>query len=108
MTFFIFILAVLNLVIFNMLYTHFMPILKPKFKALGLRWTYHAQAFFEIHFWQIEDIKRRDIKKRTPVPIVEVPKHQIPDSWSWIVKVRNVENLDFETFEELDTKLLEK
>lgn len=100
MTFFTFIIAVIIAFIFNSLLNQF----KPQIKAFGLRWTYHAQAFFEVHFWQIEDIKRRDRQKKG----FKVPKQEFKnvvilrsevegDSTSWNVVVKNIELLEYET-----------
>jgi hypothetical protein len=104
MTFPIFLIACLNAFIFWQLLDYF----KPQIKAFGLRWTYHAQAFFEIHFYQIEDIKRRDRIKNKVTVVQEVRAVDAPRAWRWEVKTHNVENKEYETIEIIDNLLESK
>lgn len=95
MTFFTFLIAFANALIFRALFDKF----KPNLKAFGLRCTYHAQAFFEIHFYQIEDIKRRDRIKNKVHVVQEVREVDVPRAWRWGVKVQNMERKEYETIE---------
>lgn len=95
MTFLTFLIACINAFIFSRLFDYF----KPQIKAFGLRWTYHLQAFFEVHFWQIEDIKRRDKIKNKVHVIQEVEAVDAPRAWRWEVKVQDIERKEYETIE---------
>jgi hypothetical protein len=95
MTFFTFLIACINAVIFWRL----LDVFKPQLKAFGLKCTYHAQAFFEIHFYQIEDIKRRDRIKNKVTVIQEVRAVDAPRAWRWEVKVQDIERKKYETIE---------
>lgn len=95
MTFYEFLIACINLLVFRALFDKF----KPQLKTFGLKWTYHAQAFFEIHFWQIEDIKRRDNIKNKVTVVQDVDRLNAPRAWRWDVKVQNMERKEYETIE---------
>ena len=101
MKFHIFLIACINACIF----WHLLNVFKPQIKAFGLRWTYHAQAFFEIHFYQIEDIKRRDRIKNKVHVIQEVKAVDAPRAWRWAVKVQDIERKEYETIEIKDNLL---
>ena len=93
-----------------------LDVFKPQIKAFGLRWTYHIQAFFEIHFWQISDIKRRDSQKRKPfaVPVEQLKDVVIiqnrfePNTTSWKVNVKNIDRIEYETIKIEHQKQLEQ
>ncbi len=95
MTFPIFLIACANAFIFWQL----LNVFKAQIKALGLRWTYHIEAFCIVHFWTIDQIKQRDLKKRTPVKITEVERKDVPRAFKWNVNLQDMETKQYETVE---------
>lgn len=95
MTFFTFLIACLNAYIFSRLFDKF----KPQIKRIGLECTYHIEAFCLVHFWTIDQIKQRDLKKRTPLKITEVEYKDVPRAFKWNVNLHNMERKEYETVE---------